>query len=148
MQTSIILLLFKNGEMAHLSGTKLSHITHREKSFDQKYKDGFDWDIRNSPSFFHQSKLSWHINTNDCCRFDTNLITQASRAKRPVSSLIKTLSWLNERITPGWASSIPNPFKKFPLLPITRRQILDCSKLKQFADDNFKFDENGIKFSK
>ena len=26
--------------------------------------------------------------------------------------------------------------------PITRRQILDPSKLKEFADDNFKFDEN------
>ena len=27
-------------------------------------------------------------------------------------------------------------------LPITRQQILDSSKLKEFADDNFKFDEN------
>ena len=32
--------------------------------------------------------------------------------------------------------------------PITRRQILDPSKLKEFADDNFKFDENGRKLSK
>ena len=32
--------------------------------------------------------------------------------------------------------------------PITRRQILDFSKLKEFADDNFKFDENGRKLSK
>ena len=32
--------------------------------------------------------------------------------------------------------------------PITRRQILDCSKLKEFADDNFKFDKNGRKLSK
>ena len=31
---------------------------------------------------------------------------------------------------------------------ITRRQILDWSKLKQFADDNFKFDENIRKISK
>ena len=31
---------------------------------------------------------------------------------------------------------------------ITRRQILDSSKLIEFADDNFKFDENGIKLSK
>ena len=31
---------------------------------------------------------------------------------------------------------------------ITRRQILDSSKLKEFADDNFKFDENGRKLSK
>ena len=33
-------------------------------------------------------------------------------------------------------------------LPITRRQILDSSKLKEFADDNFKFDENGRKLTK
>ena len=33
-------------------------------------------------------------------------------------------------------------------LPITRRQILDSSKLEEFADDNFKFSENGRKFSK
>ena len=32
--------------------------------------------------------------------------------------------------------------------PITRRQILDSSKLKEFADDNFRFDENGRKLSK
>ena len=32
--------------------------------------------------------------------------------------------------------------------PITRRQILDPSKLKEFADDNFKYDENGRKLSK
>ena len=31
---------------------------------------------------------------------------------------------------------------------ITRRQILDSSKLKEFADDNFKFDENGRNLSK
>ena len=31
---------------------------------------------------------------------------------------------------------------------ITRRQILDSSKLKEFADDNFKFDDNGRKLSK
>ena len=31
---------------------------------------------------------------------------------------------------------------------ITRRQILDSSKLKEFADDNFKFEENGRKLSK
>ena len=32
--------------------------------------------------------------------------------------------------------------------PITRRQTLDSSKLKEFADDNFKFEENGRKLSK
>ena len=34
------------------------------------------------------------------------------------------------------------------VLPITRRQIFDSSKIKKFADDNFKFDENGRKLSK
>ena len=33
-------------------------------------------------------------------------------------------------------------------IPITRQQILDSSKLKEFADDNFKFDKNGRKLSK
>ena len=32
--------------------------------------------------------------------------------------------------------------------PITRRQILDSFKLKEFADDNFRCDENGRKLSK
>ena len=32
--------------------------------------------------------------------------------------------------------------------PFPKRQILDSSKLKEFADDNLKFDENGRKFSK
>ena len=32
--------------------------------------------------------------------------------------------------------------------PITRRQILDSSKLKEFADDNFECNENGRKLSK
>ena len=32
--------------------------------------------------------------------------------------------------------------------PITRRQILDSSKLKEFADDNFRFDRKGRKLSK
>ena len=30
----------------------------------------------------------------------------------------------------------------------SKRQILDSPKLKELADDNFKFDENGRKFSK
>ena len=38
--------------------------------------------------------------------------------------------------------------KHFFVQPITRQQILDSSKLKEFADDNLKFDENGRKISK
>ena len=33
-------------------------------------------------------------------------------------------------------------------LPFPKRKIVDASKLKEFADDNFKLDENGRKFSK
>ena len=33
-------------------------------------------------------------------------------------------------------------------LPLPKRQVLDSSKLKVFADDNFKFQKNGRKFSK
>ena len=33
-------------------------------------------------------------------------------------------------------------------LPVSKRQILYSSELKEFADDNFKFDEIGRKFSK
>ena len=34
------------------------------------------------------------------------------------------------------------------LQPFPKRQILDSSKLKEFADDNFKFDKNGRKLPK
>ena len=37
-------------------------------------------------------------------------------------------------------------FSRFEPFPI--RQVLDSSKLKELVDDNFKFDENGRKFSK
>ena len=45
-----------------------------------------------------------------------------------------------------WQPSIspfPTMFKLF-----SKRQIIDSSKLKEFLDDNFKFGENGGKFSK
>ena len=35
-----------------------------------------------------------------------------------------------------------------PLQPFPKQQILDSSKLKVFADDNFQVDENGKKFIK
>ena len=34
------------------------------------------------------------------------------------------------------------------MYPFSKQQILDSSKLKEFADDNFRFEENGRKFSK
>ena len=41
------------------------------------------------------------------------------------------------------------PPQSLPLVqPFPKRQILDSSKLKESADDNFKFEENGKKFFK
>ena len=37
---------------------------------------------------------------------------------------------------------------QFLFNPLPDDKFLDCSKLKEFADDNFKFDENGRKLSK
>ena len=39
-------------------------------------------------------------------------------------------------------------FQKTNLSPFPKQQISDYSKLKEFADDNFEFDEYGRKFSK
>ena len=38
--------------------------------------------------------------------------------------------------------------RKKPYLFFPKRQILNKSKLKEFANDNFRFDENGRKFTK
>ena len=49
------------------------------------------------------------------------------------------------KVTPG-----PPPFFFYTLThsSFPKRQLLDSSKLKEVADDNFKFDENGRKFFK
>ena len=47
--------------------------------------------------------------------------------------------------------SVFNPYGEIYAIfiqPFPKRQVLDSSKLKQFADDNFEFDKNGSKFSK
>ena len=41
-----------------------------------------------------------------------------------------------------------NPFPNKPVNPLPDDKILDSSKLKEFADVKFKFDENGRKLSK
>ena len=46
-----------------------------------------------------------------------------------------------------WVNPLPDDkFYGLTLNPLPDEKILDWSKLKQFADDNFKFDENGTKF--
>ena len=62
---------------------------------------------------------------------------------------------------PELTSAIPSPSSKYlhmSIFPVVRSylyeffplttKILDSSKLKEFADDNFTFDENGRKLSK
>ena len=44
-----------------------------------------------------------------------------------------------------WSSGLKTKTKL--LYSIPKQKILDSSQLKEFADDNFKFDENGSKFS-
>ena len=46
------------------------------------------------------------------------------------------------------ASQTPFRPSVISLNPFTNDNILQWSKLKEFADDNFEFDENGRKFSK
>ena len=46
-----------------------------------------------------------------------------------------------------WNSHIKTLFRTGCNQPSPKQQILDSSKLKEFADDNFEFDENGGKFS-
>ena len=41
----------------------------------------------------------------------------------------------------------PSGVAAFYLNPFPNNKFLDSSNLKEFADDNFKFDENGKKFS-
>ena len=45
-------------------------------------------------------------------------------------------------------TKIRQNYRQLTLSPFPKRQILDSSKLKEFADDNFKFNENGRKFFK
>ena len=45
----------------------------------------------------------------------------------------------------GYILQLTCSMKNYTTLP--KRQILDCTELKEFADVNFKFDENGCKLS-
>ena len=50
--------------------------------------------------------------------------------------------------TTNYSLFLTQTFCNQQLQPFPKGQILDSSKLKEFADDNSKFDENGRKFSK
>ena len=62
------------------------------------------------------------------------LLAQA-RPQLPLSNDMQVLEFRNENVCKC-------------ILTLSQMTILDASKLKEFADDNFKFDENGRKFSK
>ena len=51
---------------------------------------------------------------------------------------------VNSKQTPFW----PKPYSCRYVKPFPKQQSLVSSKLKELADDNFKFDEIGRKFSK
>ena len=60
-----------------------------------------------------------------------------------LNSLLKEKQAIKEMFTQVTFSGVFYPVNPFP-----NGQILDSSKLKEFADDNFKYDENGREFSK
>ena len=51
-------------------------------------------------------------------------------------------------LTPEKSIEIQNSIGKSFFIPLPDNKISDWSKLKEFADDNFKFDESGRKLSK
>ena len=55
------------------------------------------------------------------------------------------LSYLILSLVP-YPSLSPPPRHSHRTKPFHKRQTLDSSKLKEFSDDNFKFNENGSKF--
>ena len=80
-------------------------------------------------------RISWHF------LFFPLLYFSFYFTNRPLAHLISTLC-TNKPKALICRQQIKGCFT-FP-----KQQILDSSKLKEFADDNFKFDENGRKFSK
>ena len=66
--------------------------------------------------------------------------------------LLRATSLLDNKIfyLPTFKASGDKTLEVFQMMlkPITRQQILNSSEMKEFADDNFKFDENGRKLSK
>ena len=83
----------------------------------------------------------WIVNT--CSEFQVNIFS----IDRDITKCqnVSAAPWNKQQIialtlTEGEILMKPEPFPK--------RQFLDASKLKEFADDSFKFDENCRKFSK
>ena len=86
--------------------------------------------------------------------YNYQLQTQSQNLMTLITRLLKT-RWRQEKIlVTSFFSFSHHVFKcTLPQIEInisitfSKRQISDSSKLKKFADDNFKFDEKGRKFS-
>ena len=78
------------------------------------------------------------------------LVWQTSVRKSPVSACISPLKYSISLIPLYSAHFVTSNFFFSPhcFNPFPKQQILDSSKLQEFADDNFEFGENGRKFSK
>ena len=77
--------------------------------------------------------------------------------KRIVQTMVFfSLRWPAQQYKPTKSFLYPKISKTFPSAsfpnkrsqPFPKRYMLESSRLKEFADDNFEFDKNGRKFSK
>ena len=106
--------------------------------------------------FFNWKKL--HIQILYCCKHAifahpacnewdivVTVLLQCLCVSAVVCVLLSRFVWIRTSV---FMHGFQNDFAQLFLEPITRRQILDSSKLIEFADDIFKFDENGRKLSK
>ena len=88
----------------------------------------------------------------NCAGCSETTLYASFQMSRVASQYINTLTRLSasqQSVSRYFGSAILT-FLNFAILEelVSKQQILGSSKLKEFADDNFKCDENGEKFSK
>ena len=83
----------------------------------------------------------------DLCNWINNYV-----CSRPCEHFSMITNWMFESIVwpnnTQYKTAIIFDHPKSMSNPCPKQQILDTSKLKEFADNNYRFNENGIKFSK
>ena len=102
-----------------------------------------------NPNTTNQSNSDWLIQLRSLSRdiLKKNIAGSRVRIHQPFSRIFFFFVFFS-KICKFECNTTSVHKKSCYIYPITRRQILDSSKLKESADDNFKFDENGRKFSK